>query len=275
MEQNQIYGEEMKMPDIKALAAILEGNTVAEDKQAVTMFMAYVDEMDNSFHMLMDELADMKKQLRELKESSMPQESRSVLNELHKELSDEVRTEYGRFQDMVSKVNEKAGELVRQFRENGILALDRVCKTLGLKNFYHGMKESLGSFAEKMEQHVQKLDTIEDELKKTALHLTNAGRAMNGKELKEDVSDRENAVFHALKAPYAKMGRTGRRMERYNAKAVSVFEKLEGRAAAVRQEREKPKPARSSIKEKLAVFKEKAQNPDAAKEQDNKKEIAI
>lgn len=65
-------------------------------------------------------------------------------------------------------LNEKATQLVQNFKENGVMALNHVCDFLGVKDTMVQLKISMLSSAADMQKSMDKIDQVSQELREVS-----------------------------------------------------------------------------------------------------------
>lgn len=174
-------------------------------------------------------------------------------------------------------LNEKATQLVQNFKENGVMALNHVCDFLGVKDTMVQLKISMLSSAADMQKSMDKIDQVSQELREVSTHAKNVGRAVVGKEALAVPEPKESGFFHQMKRPYRSMKEFCTNQAEKLEKTIEGMERMEQsaertaeRRAKMRQEKQKP-----SIMEKLQGLKGQQQSQakaaavDKSKKQEN------
>ncbi len=96
---------------------------------------------------------------------------------------------------MKTRLNEKAAQLVQNFKDQGVTALNHVCEFLGVKENLTQMRESLLQSAKEMQGSMDKIDQVAGELRAATTHVKNVGRAIVGKKEAQEVAQPKREDF--------------------------------------------------------------------------------
>lgn len=165
---------------------------------------------------------------------------------------------------MKTRLNEKAAQLVQNFKDQGVTALNHVCEFLGVKENLTQMRESLLQSAKEMQGSMDKIDQVAGELRAATTHVKNVGRAIVGKEAQEVAQPKEGGFFYQMKRPYHAMQDFCLKNAGKIEKDIHKIENLEQRVEKIADgkkaagvEKLPDKQEKSSIMEKLQSMKEK------------------
>lgn len=259
------------MPNVDELMKLLQAQGMAASYQALSVFAAYADGMEEALRDVTAELHEVKKQLSDMQKNGAPKEKQDILKNICGQAEKGFKDIQDKFKAIKSMVNEKAGQLLQAFKEHGTVALNNVCKALGIKEVLETMRDTYQNHADKMDKSVAKIENIEAELHAAGHHIKNLGRAIAGKEAAEDKAG-ESRFFKALKQPYINAGNRYRKMAAGTQKAVNAFEGLEKKAHEAGERKEN----RASLKEKLKTMQQKQkQNSQGMGAEARKKEMAL
>lgn len=259
------------MPNVDELLKLLQAQGMAASYQALFVFTAYADGMEEALRSVTDELHKVQKQLNEMQKNGVPKEKQDILKSICGQAEKGFKDIQDKCRALKSMVNEKAGQLLQAFKEHGAVALNNVCKILGIKEALETMRDTYQNHADRMDKSVAKIENIEAELHAAGHHIKNLGRAIAGKEAAEDKAG-ESRFFKALKQPYINAGNRYKKMAADTQKAVNAFEGLEKKA----QEAGEKKENRASLKEKLKTMQQKQkQNSPGMGAETRKKEMAL
>lgn len=255
--------EQMEMPGVEELLKILVDLNMSQSQQSVSLLMNYMNDVDENFFNVLQELDAVKEQLANIQNTPQAREIRHTLSQLAGKMGEKITSLQEQVRGWRAALNEKAAQLVQNFKEHGIVALDHVCSFLGVKDTMAQMRESLLAHAEQMQGSMDTIDKVSRELREASTHAKNVGRAMAGKEALEVPEAKESGFFHQMKRPYRSMENFCTKQAEKLEKGIADMEKLERSAGQSTEKRMEQKAERKqdgkkpSIMEKLQDLKEK------------------
>lgn len=241
-----------EMPGVEELLKILIEYNMESNVQSVNLLMNYMNEMEEQFNSVMEELSSVKEQLANAQNTPESKQVKSTLTSLSEKLQEKLSSLQEQIHTIRAALNEKAAQLVENFKENGVLALNHVCEFLGIKDTMTQMKETFEQGSADMQGSMDKIDSVSKELRETTTHAKNIGRAMVGKELKEVPEAKQSGFFHNMKKPYQSMKNTYDKGAGKLEKAIARMESLEQSAEKVSEKRAE---AKKDAKEKTSIMK--------------------
>lgn len=251
-----------EMPDVETLLKILLDVNQEQNRQTVSLLMNYMNDMEENFFAVLDELDSVKEQLANMQNTPQTKEVRHVLTDLSDQMKEQVGALQEKIRVMRVAINEKAAQLVENFKEHGASALNHVCEFLGIKDVMTELHDSLRETAENMDKSMRKIDTVSQELRETASHMKNVGRALAGKELRETPEPKQKGFFQGLKAPYKGMRDFCTKQADKLEVAIQKLLDLEQRADKSKGRQEKEEAIeKPSIMGKLKTLKEEQEAP--------------
>lgn len=253
--------EQTEMPGMEELLKILIDLNMSQSQQSVSLLMNYMNDVEENFFNVLQELDAVKEQLANIQNTPQTRETRRTLSELTGQMGERIADLQEQVKDWRVALNEKAAQLVQNFKERGTVALNSVCEFLGLKDTMTQIKESLLSNAMQMQDSMDKIDKVGQELREVSTHAKNVGRAMTGKEVLAVPEPKEGGFFYQMKRPYQSMKNFCVNQAIKLEKAIDGLEQMEQRSQQAVQKRmesrEKQKP---SIMDKLQDLKEKQES---------------
>lgn len=242
-----------QMPDVEELLKILIDVNMAQNQQTVNLLMNYMNDMEENFFSVLEELDTVKEQLNQIRNTPQIKEIRYTFSELSGQLGEKITSLQGEIQDRRVSLNERAAQLVHNFKEHGVAALNNVCGFLGIKETMTQMKKSLNQTAAAMQHSMDKIDRVNQEFRETTTHARNLGRAIAGTEALPVPQAKQSGFFHGMKKPYQSMKNFCTNKAASLGKAIGRLERLEQSAKKIAETKENQKP---SIREKLQSMKE-------------------
>ena len=269
----QMNMEQMGMPGVEELLKILIDINQAQSAQSVALLMNYMNDMEEQFHSVMQELSSVKEQLAHMQNTPQTHPVKDALTKLPTKLEEKVTNLKTQFHEIRLDINEKAKQLVENFKEGGITALGNVCEFLGIKECMESLKATFEKGAADMQGSMDKIDAVSAELREVGNHTKNVGKALVGKELKETPQAKQSGFFHNMKKPYQGMKNIYDKGVAGLEKAISKMENLEATAERI-GEKEKPSIMGKLQKLKTAQDENKAL-PAVVMAQGKSKEAAL
>lgn len=220
------------MPGVEELLKILLDVNMEQNRQTVSLLMNYMNDIEENFFAVLEELDTVKEQLAHVQNTPQTKEVQSVLSDLSGQLQEKAAHLAGQIQKMRTSLNDKAEQLIQNFKEHGVSALNDVCGFLGVKEKLTQLHHSFVQTAKDMQDSMDKIDRVSQELREAASHAKNAGRALSGKEALEAPKQKETGFFHHMKLPYRSMQnfclKKADKLEKEIAK-LELLEQMDGR----------------------------------------------
>lgn len=256
--------KETEMPNVEELLKILLDVNLEQNRQTVHLLMNYMNDIEENFFSVLEELDTVKAQLAQVQQTPQTKEVRHTLADLMQNLQEQANHLQEQIHSMKTRLNEKAAQLVQNFKDQGVTALNHVCEFLGVKENLTQMRESLLQSAKEMQGSMDKIDQVAGELRAATTHVKNVGRAIVGKEAQEVEQPKEGGFFYQMKRPYRAMQDFCLKNAGKIEKDIHKIENLEQRVEKIADgkkaagvEKLPDKQEKSSIMEKLQSMKEK------------------
>lgn len=256
--------KETEMPNVEELLKILLDVNLEQNRQTVHLLMNYMNDIEENFFSVLEELDTVKAQLAQVQQTPQTKEVRHTLADLMQNLQEQANHLQEQIHSMKTRLNEKAAQLVQNFKDQGVTALNHVCEFLGVKENLTQMRESLLQSAKEMQGSMDKIDQVAGELRAATTHVKNVGRAIVGKEAQEVVQPKEGGFFYQMKRPYRAMQDFCLKNAGKIEKDIHKIENLEQRVEKIADgkkaagvEKLPDKQEKSFIMEKLQSMKEK------------------
>lgn len=256
--------KETEMPNVEELLKILLDVNLEQNRQTVHLLMNYMNDIEENFFSVLEELDTVKAQLAQVQQTPQTKEVRHTLADLMQNLQEQANHLQEQIHSMKTRLNEKAAQLVQNFKDQGVTALNHVCEFLGVKENLTQMRESLLQSAKEMQGSMDKIDQVAGELRAATTHVKNVGRAIVGKEAQEVAQPKGGGFFYQMKRPYRAMQDFCLKNAGKIEKDIHKIENLEQRVEKIADgkkaagvEKLPDKQEKSSIMEKLQSMKEK------------------
>lgn len=257
--------EQMEMPDVQELLKILIDLNMSQSQQSVSLLMNYMNDVEENFFHVLQELDAVKEQLANIQNTPQTKETRRTLSELAEQMGERITSLREQVRGWRMTLNKKAAQLVQNFKERGIEALNNICGFLGVKDTMTQMREAMVTHAENMQGSLDKIDRVSQELREVSTHAKNVGRAMTGKEAVKVPEARDSGFFYQMKRPYQSMKNFCEKQAEKLEQGIERMEHMEQSADQSMQKRMEQKAGRRlktkpSIMGKLQDLKEKQES---------------
>lgn len=243
-----------EMPSVEELLKILLDVNMEQNRQMVSLLMNYMNDIEENFYAVLEELDTVKEQLAHVQNTPQTKEVRHVLTDLSGQLQEKAAFLRGQLHEMRTNLNEKAAQLVQNFKEHGVAALNHVCEFLGVKETLTQLHDSFMQTAESMQGSMDKIDRVSQELRETATHAKNAGRALTGKAALEIPQPKEAGFFHHMKRPYRSMQDFCLKNAGKLEKDIAKLALLEQRVGRMNRENNTKVPVKMDCKENPSIM---------------------
>lgn len=219
--------ETAEMPNMEELLNILIDVNTLQSQQTISLLMNYMNDMEENFFSVLQELDTVKEQLANVQNTMQTRTVRNTLSELSENMGNKVAQLQIQLKEIKVSLNEKAAQLLQNYKKQGIKALNHVCGFLGIKETMTQLKESLLDNAQNMQESMDKIDNVAKELRGVSTHVKNVGRAMAGKETKAVPEQKEKGFFYQMKRPYQSMKHFCENQAVKLEKGIATMESLE------------------------------------------------
>lgn len=243
-------GRSAAMPNVEGLLQILIESNQQQAAQSVAFMLDFMDRMEEQLETVNQELKAVRGELNHLQNTPETKTLRARLSRWGEVLETKVQELQERINQTKAVLNEKAGQVINDFKQRGIRALDNVTKVLAIKPLATALHDVLKRQAISMEGSIDSINQTEKRYRESVHHVKNAGRAIRGKEAEKEINYPEKGVFAAMRGPYQQMHNLYSRGIAQVNRLLSGIDKLE--KAGV-----KAKVRKVSISQKLKQFKEK------------------
>lgn len=125
--------KETEMPNVEELLKILLDVNLEQNRQTVHLLMNYMNDIEENFFSVLEELDTVKAQLAQVQQIPQTKEVRHTLSDLIQNLQGQANHLQEQIHGMKTRLNEKAAQLVQNFKDQGVTALNHVCEFLGVK----------------------------------------------------------------------------------------------------------------------------------------------
>lgn len=236
---------------IQSLLTVLVANQEHRG-QDLSALLSYVDGMSHQLDAVTKELQEVKSQLAEIKDDQSTVKDSLALtvpvieNSLER-TQEQIRT-------IKDSIIQGATQLLANFKQSGISALDKAVSILGVKEALNVIRADLSKSIIDINKSIKNVETIGQELRSANHHLKNVGRVATGKEQQEIDGSKAGQVSATILAPLHACQKLLTSMENATLSAIDRVEHLEQAAGNGRdQTAERP-----SIRKEIETIKAQA-----------------
>lgn len=247
--------EQSGMPNLAELLTILINQNMEQNAQSVNLLMNYMDQMEEQFTSVREELSRVKEQLTHVQDNEQTQGVKERLTALAEHTEKKLATIQEKITVLKHNLNEKAAQVVTSFKQKGISALHNVCDFLGIKEAMIEIRADLMESAVDMQKSMDKIDLVSSELREVITHAKNVGKALVGKEISSVPQAKAKGFFYSLKQPYLSM-------KGFCEKGIIKMERGIAKMEALEKAAGKSSQKKPSIKEKMEEMKKRQESKE-------------
>jgi archaellum component FlaC len=251
---------------IQELMAILKGNNMNKQLNDFSELIGHVDTMENQLNKVLGELNNVRKQLDEIKDKQHP--VRTACMKMLNSIQASVKEAQTKLNEVKAAIIDGAKSAVEAFKEKGIAALNSVMNFFKVNKGLNAVRNSVDKSIASAEKSIGKIETMSTEMHSAGSHMRNIGRALIGRETKDDVKE-NGKIMKVVQSPFRATKATMSGIK----KAVSAaIVKLDALDLTARQNREKAAAKKPSILNNVKEFKPPAKEPVAIGTDKSKKQ---
>lgn len=240
--------------------------------QDLSALLFYVDGTERQFDAVFQELQAVKAQLAEVKDNQNP--VKQALSGMVERLENKLEQMRERLFAIKDSIVETASKMVDSVKQTGISALDKTVSFFGVKDALNAVQTDLSDSIKDTKQHIEKIETIGQELRSVGTHMKNVGRAVAGADLKP-VREAEGKFQAAVLAPMRTSHKLLVNLNNATLAAIGGVERLEQAAETGREKKAARQAEKPSVLQELQTLKaEAAARPAPAQEKQAKAQEA-
>lgn len=164
-----------KQEDIKRFLSALNAYGLEKEQQQVEVLINYLDEIDQQFHAVLEELQSVNTQLKTVQEVYGVETLAGALGAATNTQNQIVVAK--------DKLIQNAKTSVTKLQERSAGALQKTVEAMKIPAALTHLKGKLHRMAETINRTAEQIGAMQGELQAASIHAKNAGRAMLGKEL--------------------------------------------------------------------------------------------
>ena len=245
---------------VKQLLDILEKQNMQEQSKDFTAVLNTVIEMQNQLGAMIEELHDVKSQLKEVQNNNPTVENWSLRDKLT-QLEEKIQGLLWKMFDIKDQLLDTAAQAVTAFKDKGSQEFGKIL--VGgineVKDMLSKYKEHVVEVKTEYEKTASTIDSIGDELKKLGNSAANVGRLLTGKEAQAVSENKQGVALNRIANVPIKNSIS--KLENTISKVDKACEKLSRTADSIQHgkpERAENTEKRTSVTEKLSEMKAQA-----------------
>ena len=245
-----------EQPEIIELLRVLEQNKLVKEQQEVEALVNYLDNMENQFGQVLDELRDVKGQLTQIQDKGVKASAVRLMEGAESKI-EEIGSQLKTVRENVVR---SARQAVREFKEKGVGALQKAVAAMKIPSALSRLKEAFRSGKEGMNSRADKMAAISSELHIIGSHTKNVGRILMGKAAKEvEPQNMDKGITARIEKAFLACGRGFERMERATENTMKKLEQFadRGKKTSVKEELKRLKSEKASVPKLPVPEKEK------------------
>lgn len=246
MDVGEITAE--RIPKVEELLQILIETNQQQGAQSVAFMLDFMDSMEGQLDSVKQELQAVRKELNDQQNRRGLPNVKEQLTNLITGLERKVTLLQKQIKDLKEVLNERAGQIVDNFKKQGVRALANVTEILGVKGMYLAIQASFENQLIKVDQNISKINELEQKCRESVMYIKNAGKVIMGKDIQKEVVYPEKSFFANMRKPYQSMKNLYVLGMTESKRAVVKLEQLEKAGKQI------PK-SKGSIVDKLKKFK--------------------
>ncbi len=219
---------------IQQFMKLMGNNGRREQAMDLSALMWYMDGMNRQYEAVLQELQQVRQQLKQVQEPS----AKYVAQNAAAKLENKARQIKKTLDNLWEKIAGCAAAAVENFKEAGVSALDNAVAAMGVKSVLESLQGKISGMIADTKQNIEKVEDIGHELRSVGGHLKNAGRAMTGKETQVVDGGQEGRFQSVVLAPMRTVQKLLSGMNNATLAAIGGVEHLEQTADAARERQE-------------------------------------
>ena len=250
-----LEGKSAAMPKVEELLQILIETNQQQAAQSVAFMMEFMDNMEGQLERVNKELEAVRKEIGSLQDTPETKPARTRLSRIRGVLEQKVHALQEKIKQTKAALNRMAGQVVGNFKKQGISALDHVTRALKLEALGASLHDTLKRHSVSLEGSIGAINQTEKRYREGVHHIKNAGRAIRGKSVETEIMYPEKGVFAAMRKPYQSMQKVHERGIADMKRFLTGLDRLEKAG-------EKARAGKVPSSEKLKQFKQKQEKKD-------------
>lgn len=185
------------------LLELLRQNQKKDIANNVFEMAAYIDGVEKKLDAVMEELADVKKQLHEMQEHKESKSLKVILSEAVNKLEKSCYFMKQELFEIKAEVKTKAQEIVTEVKQKGKEALNKVSEFFGIKEKLEHSKQNVQKSIADVNKTINKIDALGRGMGEAAMQISNTFRTFTEKEVVDNAKKKDRfSKTEAIKKPW-------------------------------------------------------------------------
>lgn len=214
-----------KNPQINELASFLRENNRTSDAENVIAMADYVDRMEEMLALIMQDMGDIKEQMRQFPE-------KEPLIEADAQMQKQVHGLKQELSAIKNETKETVQNIVTNIKQCGMEGLDGTLRFLKIRERLEAFKEKAEDTLAKVKQSINKIESFGSGMRNAEREMANTIRVFVGKEKKE-YGEKRFSKTEFVKKPFLAKQVLLEKLLDFTAKSIDACEKV---SQAVRKE---------------------------------------
>ena len=189
-----------KNPIVQNLIELLNQNQQMEAANDVFEMAAYIDVMEQKMDTVIQELADVRKQLMEMERRQERRAVRQVISETVDKLELQCQKVKQQLLEVKTEVKAKAAEIVAEAKQEGKKALNKVAEFLGIKYRLQSIRLNVQESVAELDKSITKIGVLGTGMREAMQKAANTIRSFTDKPEKE-YGEKKFSKTELLKMP--------------------------------------------------------------------------
>lgn len=178
---------------VKEVLALLKENQ-APGAEEFAQLISYVGQMENRLAEAVGELKNMRQELQEAQKHSL----KAVMQKSCQAMEDSISDMRIRLSELKNKIIEGCQNILSDFKQRGVAALNGITHFLSLRPLMEGLRETADKSIQTSNRAISRVESFSAEFHETGRHLKNMSRVLRGRELFEAAKE-SGKIAGALK----------------------------------------------------------------------------
>ena len=254
---------------VQELMNILRGNNMSKQLNDFTELINHVDTMENQLSKVLGELNSVRKQLDEIKDKQHP--IRTACMKMLNSLQTSVKEAQVKLKELKTAIIDGAKNAVAAFKEKGIAVLNGIMNFFRVNKALNAVRNSVDKSIASAGKSIAKIETMSTEMHSAGSHVRNIGRALIGRETKNEVKE-NGKIMKVVQAPFRATKAMMSGIKKALNAMIGKLEKLDLTAQQNREKAAAKKEQKPSILANVQNFKPPAREPVPVNTEKSKKQ---
>lgn len=178
----------LEYENMQKFLQLLDENDMHEQKINVEFLARYVDQMENQFDCVLDELKNVRQELNAIQDKTL----RATATRAIDKVVNKIDTAKGQLLQVKEQIKNTVDKAIGNFKEHGKSALSKAMKALNVKDALTNIKNGLDNAILSADKGIDNLSKFANEVHEVNSHFKNIGRMFIGKDIKDKIPRNPN-----------------------------------------------------------------------------------